>query len=485
MKVIFVLYVFSVGIGLAQAPVGTIAGLVRDASGATVDGAKIKASSLATGSTRTCATSERGDYSFPALLAGEYEVSVEAAGFQRTVRAAVVEAGATTTADFALQVGDMNDKITVDGASPQIQFESNQVGGVVTRNQIESLPLNGRNFLDLAKLEPGVTPPARATNNRLTTSVLGAPVRGGGTRVTIDGGSIMYPATIGSLLNASQEVVQEFQITTVNLDTATGLTSSGAINIVTRSGGNEFHGSIFAFYRDHNVAAYPGLSRDLNNPDPFFQRRQYGYFLGGPIRRNRAFFFTNYEHTDQRGAYSIQPKTQDFAPLGGIFPSPLLENQWTVRFDVRLSRNHNVFLRQTHDNNHAFTPLDASIAFNFPSHWSQVTNWVDQSAGGLTSIIGPTVVNDARFFYLFLSTPERPSLPGECPGACVGAGSPGVNIMDGSVALGNPVPPALSGAVTSSPTASRGRREVIGCASVANGSTVPSVRRATPIYRLH
>src|SRR5206468_12687404 len=141
-------------------------------------------------------------------------------------------------------------------------------------------------------------------------------------RVTIDGGSIMYPASIGSMVNASQEVVQEFQIATVSLDAATGLTSSGAINIVTRSGGNEFHGSAFAFYRDHNLAAYPALSRDVNNPDPFFQRRQYGYFLGGPIRRDRAFFFTSYERSDQRGAISLQPRTPDFSPLGGIFASP-------------------------------------------------------------------------------------------------------------------------------------------------------------------
>src|SRR5206468_9478971 len=169
---------------------------------------------------------------------GDYEVTAEAAGFRLLAREALVEAGSTTSVNFAMQVGDVSDTITVEGASPQIQFESNQVGGVVTRNQIESLPLNGRNFLDLAQLEPGVTPPGRITNNRMTAGVLGAPQRGGGTRVTIDGGSIMYPATIGSMVNASQEVVQEFQIATVSLDAATGLTSSGAINIVTRSGGN-------------------------------------------------------------------------------------------------------------------------------------------------------------------------------------------------------------------------------------------------------
>ena len=423
----------------AQTPTGTMAGTVTDPTGAVIAGAHIQVRSKDTGLARAPVTGGQGEYSASSLPVGDYEVTAEAAGFRLLAREALVEAGSTTSVNFAMQVGDVSDTITVEGASPQIQFESNQVGGVVTRNQIESLPLNGRNFLDLAQLEPGVTPPGRITNNRMTAGVLGAPQRGGGTRVTIDGGSIMYPATIGSMVNASQEVVQEFQIATVSLDAATGLTSSGAINIVTRSGGNEFHGSAFAFYRDHNLAAYPALSRDVNNPDPFFQRRQYGYFLGGPIRRDRAFFFTSYERSDQRGAISLQPRTPDFSPLGGIFASPFQENQWTVRFDLRLHPNHNLFLRHTNDNNHAFQPLSAALASSaLPSRWSQVPNWVDQSAGGLTSTLTPALVNDARFFYVFMSTPDRPAHPGECPRTCVGLGSPQINIPDAGITLGNP-----------------------------------------------
>src|SRR6266849_9126549 len=108
---------------LAQAPTGTIAGVARDPSGAAVSGAQVKLTSLTAGAARTGVTSEQGDYSFPALLAGEYEVSVEAAGFQRTVRQAAVEAGTTTTADFALRVGDTKESVTVDGASPQMHYD--------------------------------------------------------------------------------------------------------------------------------------------------------------------------------------------------------------------------------------------------------------------------------------------------------------------------------------------------------------------------
>ena len=98
-------------------------------------------------------------------------------------------------------------------------------------------------------------------------------------------------------------------MSTVNFDPATSLTSNGAINIVTRSGGNDYHGSGFSFYRDHNLAAYPALRRDPSNPDPFFQRDQFGSYLGGPIRKDRAFFFASYERNDQRGVISVQPGT--------------------------------------------------------------------------------------------------------------------------------------------------------------------------------
>ena len=224
-------------------------------------------------------TSDQGDYSFPSLPAGEYEVAVEADGFPRTTRTASVEAGATTTADFALRLGEVKESVTVGDASPQIQYDSHSVGGVITQSQIQDLPLNGRSFLELAKLEPGVQPPTRAQGNRTYVPALGAPggPSGRGTRVTIDGGSVMAFSTGGSVLGLSQDVVQEFQISTASFDLSTGMTFTGAINVATRSGGNELHGSAYYFFRDHKLSAYPNLKRDPANPDPFFQRRQFGF----------------------------------------------------------------------------------------------------------------------------------------------------------------------------------------------------------------
>src|SRR5439155_12844876 len=134
------------------------------------------------------------------------------------------------------------------------------VGGVVTREQVDALPLNGRNFLDLAKLEPGVSSPVRTGTGRTFLSVLGSGLqtipRVGYTRFTVDGVSINAFGTLGTFMQLSQEAVQEFQVSAASFDPATGQTGNGAVNIVTRSGGSVAHAETFSFYRDHPLSAY-------------------------------------------------------------------------------------------------------------------------------------------------------------------------------------------------------------------------------------
>jgi len=422
----------------AQVPTGTIAGVIRDPSGAAVLDARVKAVSLATGLVRNGASSERGDYSMPSLVAGEYELSVEAEQFQRMVRRASVEAGATTTSDFALRLGNVKESITVDGASPQIQYDSHSVGGVITGSQIQNLPLNGRSFLELAKLEPGVQPPVRAAGNRTQVPVLGAAGgnSGRGTRVTIDGGSIMAFSGGGSQMGFSQDVVQEFQISTVNFDLSTGLTFTGAINVATRSGGNDLHGSAFYFFRDHKLSAYPALKRDPANPDPFFQRRQFGFAAGGPIRRDRLFFFVNWERGDQRGVSATTLLGPDFAPLSRVTSSPLFGDQLSFRLDGRVSSRHTAFLRYSHDGSRAFGPAGGTANANaYPSNWVRQATWADQSVLGLTSVLRPTLVNDLRFSYFFLSANQLAPGERECPG-CLGIGAPTITVPQAGLTIG-------------------------------------------------
>jgi hypothetical protein len=421
----------------AQSPTGTIAGVVTDPAGAAVAGARIRLTNRASGLNRTITTSDEDNYSAASLPPGEYQVEAEAPGFDAIERTATVEAGTTTKLDMRLQVGTVSEKISVNTAAPIIRYD-HQVSGLVNRNQIENLPLNGRNFLDLAKLEPGVIIAEPSNNNRVFVPVLGTglftPPRIGNTRVTVDGASIVSAGTVGPQLQLSQEVVREFQISTVNFDLSTSLTSNGAINIVTRSGGNEFHGSGFYFYRDHNLAAYPGLGREPQDPDPFFRCSQFGYQIGGPIRRDRAFFFTSLERNDQQGVFSLQPLTPEFASLGGIFPSPYLGNQFNLRIDTRLNQKHNAFVRYTHDGNRALTPDGVNVG-SLPSAWSRLKNWVDQSIAGLTSVLSSGIVNDLRFSYFFASTPQTPAGAEDCPD-CLGVGVPRVNIADAGVTFG-------------------------------------------------
>src|SRR2546427_1324337 len=426
----------AVGSVYAQSPTGTIAGVVTDSSGARLPAARVVITNRDNGLTRNLVASTDGDYSAAALPSGVYTVAAEANGFRRLERAATVEAGTPTTVDLTLEIGQVTEQVTVDDATPLINYESHQVGGVISRKQIENLPLNGRNFLDLAKLEPGVTNPIRGTNNRIFVPLLGAGVqttpRIGFTRVTVDGADINLVGTIGAGLQVSQEAVQEFQLSTVNFDLATSVTSDGAVNIVTRSGGKDFHGSGFYFYRDHNLSAYPGLSRDASNPDPFFQRQQVGFQLGGPIRKDRAFFFTRYERNNQRGVISVQQRTPDFIPLGGVFPSPFVGNQFTLRLDAHLNANNNGFVRYTHDGNSAFAPVNGTP---LPSAWSHVNNWVDQPMLALTSVVSTTVVNDLRFSYFFVSAPEIPAAAEDCSG-CFGAGAPRIIVQNSGLVFG-------------------------------------------------
>ena len=208
----------AVGSARAQAPTGAIAGIAMDASGAAVPGVSVSVANRDTGQSRTAITSTEGRYSAEALLPGVYRVSAEIAGFKRQERTAPagegpagddeertvsVEAGTTTTVDLALEVGQVSETVQVAGAAPLLRRDQHQVGGLVSRAQIENLPLNGRNFLELAKLEPGVTNPVRLADNRTFVSSLGAGLqtipRVGYTRVTVDGGSITTPNTTGML----------------------------------------------------------------------------------------------------------------------------------------------------------------------------------------------------------------------------------------------------------------------------------------------
>ena len=209
--------------------------------------------------------------------------------------------------------------MTVEAASPQIHYDSASVTGLITQDQVQGLPLNGRSFWSSPSSNPACKLQQLPIAIGSVVPVLGAPAANvGGARFTVDGGSVTSVGLGGAQMGFSQELVQEFQVSTVNFDLSAGMTDAGAINVVTRAGGNQHHANIFYFFRDHNLAAYPALNRDQSNPDPFFQRQQFGFSLGGPIRRNRIFYFANWERTDQRAVGTTTLLTPEFAHLSRI-----------------------------------------------------------------------------------------------------------------------------------------------------------------------
>jgi hypothetical protein len=237
-------------------------------------------------------------------------------------------------------------------------------------------------------------------------------------------------------LSGYSDVVQEFQISTVNFDLSTGLTFTGAINVATRSGGNVPHGSAFYFFRDHRLSAYPALRRDPANQDPFFQRRQFGFAAGGPIRRDRLFLFGNWERIQQRAVATTTLFGPDFAHLSSITSVPLFGDQLSLRMDGRLSGKHTAFLRYSHDNGRTFGPGGLGGSANtHPSNWVRELTWADQSLLGITSVLRPALVNDFRFSYFYVSNDQLAPGVRDCRG-CLGIGAPTISVLQTGLVLG-------------------------------------------------
>jgi carboxypeptidase family protein len=422
---------------LAQAPTGSIAGLVTDQVGAVLPKAKITITNRGTGAVRVVETGADGAFSAPSLLAGMYDVLVEASGFNPMMTPAEVATGATTTVKFGLELGTRTETVLVTGATTAVDLVSNRVQGVVGRSQIENLPLNGRSFMNLAALQPGVTVnlgnPAQF-NAQFNVSVLGGPASR--TAITIDGGNVRNPVEGGPGQNFSQEVVQEFQISTANFDLSTGIAAFGAINVVTRSGTNTFHGAGYFYHRDQNIAAYPSLARNALTEDPEFSRRQGGFVLGGPLKKDKAHFFVNYERTDQKGVYVVQPDLPSVARFGTLAPAPYKGNQTSGRVDVRLNQKHSLFGRYSNDTNSNSGPFGIPVP---PSNFVSNKNHVDQQLIGLTSVLSPTLVNDFRFSHMYWRNRNEPAgCEGDVNANCVGFGGPEIFYLNSvNFALGN------------------------------------------------
>ncbi|HEX7294799.1 MAG TPA: TonB-dependent receptor, partial [Pyrinomonadaceae bacterium] len=401
----------------AQQTVGSIHGTVRDPQGAVVQNAEVTARNTSTNLSRTTTTSEGGEYRISDLPPGKYEIKVSASNFKQTVVSDVVVAVNTDTPqDAKLEVGGATETVTVTGgAEAQVSTTENTVAGVVNTRQIQNLPLNGRNFLDLAQLQPGVEKVEGGSFDPTKANYTGVSIAGQAGRsaqIAVDGGSVVDNVVGTTVQNFSQEIVQEFQLGISNYDLSTGASATGSVNIISKSGSNEFHGNAYIYGRDDRWAAFPGLSRlDAANGIPPnaraetipFDRQQYGGTLGGPIVRDKAFFFFNYEGNNQDGsALHNPPEAPGFAGFTG---NPFDEKLLTAKFDWNINSSTNFVGRYSFNDNKQDVPFAPgsgivprqSTSGIFESNNQLVTNRSHNIIAGLTKTFSPTVTNNFVF----------------------------------------------------------------------------------------
>ena len=417
-------------LGLAQAPVGSLNGTVHDQTGGVMQGATVTVTNKDTGQEHQAVTSADGSFAVSPLPAGNYIVKAGASGFRTLIENATVQVGQVTSVDLVMQVGAASEVVSVQGEAAQIDYDSHTIQGVITRQEIENLPLNGRSFLNLAMLEPGVTVSANSVGqyNRLfDVNILGADSGNGSVRITVDGATIADSVTGGTQQNFSQEVVQEFQLSSMNLDLATAIGAGGAINIATRGGTNDLHGSVFFFDRDHDFSAYPYLQRDPNEPaSPFFARRQSGFEVGGPVKKDKLFFFSALEHTNQVGVYSAVPSDPLFQQFSSYAASPFHENEISERLDWLINAKNSASLRYSHDGNNGYAPSGGG---QLPSDWDVNKNWADSGVFSLTTVVNSTTANEFRYSYTYWSNTNNPPTSAQCPPPCLGLGGPNISIV--------------------------------------------------------
>jgi hypothetical protein len=365
---------------------GSIQGIVVDQTGAVVSGAKVKITRIATGQVVNVITTSGGAYTSGALAPGDYVVHIEAPGFKAAELPLSVQVGVATAGSVRLPVGQTNQVVEVQASEIRVNTEQVTVQGVVTSQQIENLPINGRNFLDLAQLEPGVQIQDGGnfdpTKNGFSSISFGG--RFGRTaRIEVDGLDISDETVGTTTQNIPEGAIQEFQIEQSSLDLSTELTSSGAVNVTTKSGTNTYHGEGYYYFRDHSLNAnLPGAS------DNYFQRNQFGGNGGGPIIHDKLFFFVSAERTKQDLLDPVLPGGP-FQALTGSFDSPFRETEVVGRLDWQINSRFKFFYRFSFDQNRSVLAIipNSFQPFANNNHTPVHAFGLDFNTGGFTHSI--------------------------------------------------------------------------------------------------
>jgi hypothetical protein len=388
----------------AQLSAGRIVGAVTDPSKAAIPHATVVVTDTATNVPVTVLTSALGDYVVTPLNPGVYKVTVTLDGFQTAVVEAVaVQVGQSTRADVQLQIGSLSETTIVGIATPLLDSESGTLGHVVTNTQIVNLPLNGRSFYELARLTPGaVLLPGGGNLLRIRANYISGTavsgVRGNQTTFMLDGADITDHHQGGSLIQTSVDALQEFKVQQ-SAYTAEFSQAGGALNATTKSGADQFHGTLFDFMRDDAFDARNFFARETEK----LKRQQFGATLGGPIMRKRTFFFASYEGMREKQGLvfnnnvpTAAMRAGDYSASTRIIHDPITRQPFpgNVIPANRLSAQGVAFARLVPD------PNTAAGTFSWAPvrelNTDQVTVRIDQTISNSTRIFGRYSFHDQR-----------------------------------------------------------------------------------------
>ncbi|HEV8134815.1 MAG TPA: TonB-dependent receptor [Pyrinomonadaceae bacterium] len=399
-----------------QAATTSLTGTIKDPNGALIAGARISIKHKATGSSRETTTNSDGVFVITNLSVGIYEVRVQATGFaDKAVPDINLQIGQTTELNVQMTIV-VEDSTTIDDrfAYDLINTTGSVVDGVIRDFEVQRLPLNGRNFLELALLIPGNAPAPNfdpTKTNTLVISSAGQLGRGG--NVTVDGADNNDDVVGGAVQNISQDAVQEFQIATNRFSAQLGRSGSSVINIVTKSGTNEYHGSGSFFWRDSSLQGLPAtFDRGLGQTPPF-DREQAAFTLGGPIKRNRAWFFGSFEYRNQDGAALVGSRDLATRSIRRSFAAaPLNDLLSTERFDWQASDVDHLSFRYSlqREDDVAGSTLDRAIGSASQRQASR--NNTHSILANYTRILTPRDLNSFNFSYNNFFNDIEPVTPG-------------------------------------------------------------------------
>lgn len=360
--VVALIFIFTLR-GAAQATTADLVGSIQDPSGAGIPAATIVITNVATNVEHRSTSEKNGEYRIGQLPPGDYSIAVEAAGFSKLVQSGVsLQVNQQARLNLTLQVGQQTETVEVTGHPPLLETESSSVGTVVGERLVNELPLNGRNFVQLATLSPGVTGVGtsatgtiqgggRPDDKRAGSEIFSNGNREGDNNYLIDGTDDNERLTLSLVLRPGVDAVREFKIQTSNYSADLGRNSGAVINVITKSGTNQLHGSIFEYIRNSAVDARSYFNR-VGTPFPSFKLNQFGGSIGGPVviphlyhGKDKTFFFADYEgfrNSTQTFLTGTVPtmlmRTGDFSQVNPIY-DPLSTMGTTVFSRTRFANN--------------------------------------------------------------------------------------------------------------------------------------------------